>query len=743
MAFGQTNSWGDQPHPLTSSHELISTISDLPHHFLQPSFALHAASLSVTKNYLDPLASSTSLCQQQRQSAIRKKRKRGKYDGAKVTKPLALKQIYIDGFEIEQIWGQAKRIIDATTIELQRSLASIAQDVNKSISTSELGNHGKAEKESGKFNEPEGDGIGITNTDVLSGSDDEDLRVQHQSARGDVEESVEIEEDLEESRNLEGIDDEEDIMDDLDEEDTDKAPHQNADFGDIFVQDKLGLNDGFFSIDDFNRQAEFQEQQDARNENNEDISSDEEVDWSADPLAAQAPSKTEKDIDDGGDDDQSTEEVDGPTFSTAHHNVQDHFDMETDSEGGVQMEDVGNIQNTNDIKYADFFAPPARRVSKIFHHPPLPKTQPPANENAEVDPAEADMQRTIAAVSRDIFEDNLTASDSAISDPEDRRSSHQKRQAKISEEIRRLEAAAVAKRDWALSGEARAVDRPINSLLEEDLEFERTGKPIPVITQEVSEDIEALIKRRIIAREFDEVIRRRPGVLTNSIGKDVRRGRVELEDDKPQQSLAEIYEKEYLQNADPGNYSDKRSETLKKEHAKIEALWKDVSSKLDALSSLHFRPKPPEPSVNVVADIPTITMEDARPAASSDIGGESMLAPQEIYKAGEARDKRVEVSTKAGQPVGRDEMTREEKVRRRRREKERIRKAGGFVGKQEGERNEGAKQRQKTEEKKGVIGELKKSGVRVIGRKGEIRDVEGNAVRGPGALGKGADGYKL
>merc|ERR1712187_257400 len=86
-----------------------------------------------------------------------------------------------------------------------------------------------------------------------------------------------------------------------------------------------------------------------------------------------------------------------------------------------------------------------------------------------------------------------------------------KQRAHIADEIRRLEAANVAKKEWMLSGEARAAERPMNSLIEEDLEFERIGKPVPVVTTEVSESIEDLVKRRILAKEFDEIIRRRPG----------------------------------------------------------------------------------------------------------------------------------------------------------------------------------------------------------------------------------------
>lgn len=40
--------------------------------------------------------------------------------------------------------------------------------------------------------------------------------------------------------------------------------------------------------------------------------------------------------------------------------------------------------------------------------------------------------------------------------------------------------------------------RPVNSLLEEDLEFERVVKPVPVVTEESVSSLEELIKMRIL-----------------------------------------------------------------------------------------------------------------------------------------------------------------------------------------------------------------------------------------------------
>ena len=741
MALDKTEGQVGMPEHLISSHgALISTISDFPHHFLQPSYALHTASLLTAKEYLDPLASSISHIQHQRQRSIRRKRKRGEDTGSEDVKPLALKQIYTDGFEVDQIWQQAKKILEATTLELQRGLLATSPEINEKARTTEPGNNDPAEPQPVKFIGKDEEGFHAKDIDDTYDSGEEVFDTEGDTSEREIlEDSVGDEDARRRNTRPEGHADVEDIMHDPDERSLDGSSDPEGTSGSVLVQDKLGLNDGFFSIDDFNRQSEFLEQQDIRGENNGDDSDEEEVDWDADPLAARAATRSTRDLKDA---DQSSSDEDGPTFNDVDLNAEDDSEMNDESEPGIQVGDMGYIQNTNDVKYADFFAPPPRNATSSSHRRALPKTQPPMDVSAGTTQAGEDLQRTIASVRRDIFEDDLTGSESVHSDPEDRRSSHQKRQAKLSEEIRKLEAAAVAKRDWTLAGEARAADRPFNSLLEEDLEFERVGKPIPVITQEVSEDIEAMIKRRIIAREFDEVIRRRPGTLTDNSGKNVRRGRIELEDGKPQQSLAEMYENEHLKKIDPEGYTDKRSDALKKEHAKIEALWKEVSSKLDALSSLHFRPKPPEASVNVIADVPAITMEDARPATGGDVGGESMLAPQEVYKAGEAKDKRLEVSTRSGQPVGREEMTREEKLRRRRREKERIRKAGGMVEGSKTGSQEARKPNGRADRQKGIVGDLKKGGVRVIGRKGEIKDVEGNTSTS-GTLGRGAYSYKL
>ncbi|KAL9138544.1 MAG: hypothetical protein Q9175_000226 [Cornicularia normoerica] len=721
-------------HP-ASEQVLLSALESSSYTFLQPTPSLHAASLALAKRYLDPLATSTSVAQAQRQQVSRRKRKRRDYDADALRKPLQLTQLYLDGFQVEQIWEQARRILDATRSELERSLPTESQPRQTTNLSEEVAGDPLSKRESVKFLEFDEDGfeVGSSDPDELDGGEDMPLG-ESDGLLGDFKQP-QLDGKAAEFDHV--VDDgDEDILDGESvggEEDSDQLSESDKESKGIFMPDKNGLNDRFFSIDDFNRQSEFLEQQDARGENDGAASDEEDVDWDVDPLAVTSSHKVGR-MRKNEPINESENEEDGPPFGNVDRQRPDISDDDDHSANGAPLDDIESMNHTNDIKYADFFAPPPNKSSKRSRRRALPKTQPPPQHATE-----DDIQRTISAVRRDIFEDDLTPDeDEAPSDANDRRSSHQRRQAAITAEIRTLEAASVAKRDWTLSGEARAADRPINSLLEEDLDFERAGKPIPVITQEVSEDIEALIKRRILAREFDGVIRRRPGTLATGNG-DVRRGRFELDDTKPQQSLAEMYEAEHLKTVDPEGYTDKRDDKLKREHTKIEQMWKDVSAKLDALSSWHYKPKPPSASINMVADVPTISIEDARPAAGGEVGGESMLAPQEVYKPGEGKGNKEEVMKKgSGLAIGREEMTRDEKVRRRRREKERIRKAGGLTPAKSLEtRGKNA------EEKRGVIVDLKKGGVRMIGKKGEIRDVEGKAVQGQVVVGKGAGSYKL
>lgn len=660
------------------------------HAFLQPSPAIPTESLNLVKSTLEGFAAQVGDEQAERLKESRK-RKRGGVEGG----VLKMRKVYVDGFETGQVWQQAKRIIGGVLKYSEEALSELEEreevtvngvngDESKVLEFGEDGFEVGSDEQSGE---------------EVSDEDDED---------GEAEE-LSDEEALEN-----GVEDDWENEDGAEEEDDEEEPEDGGEY----VEDPDGLNDGFFSLDDFNKQTQWFEDQDARGDPNTDAASDdEEIDWGADPLApskgkSQASKQAEEEPSDDEDDDEA-----GPTFGDMALDA-----PEGDSEDEAMDEDLddeANDFNANEVYYKDFFAPPPKR-SKNGKPRKAVKFEP-------KQPDETDVQRAMDDVRRDLFDDESEQSDSedalsdvSAGDPKSRRSAHERRQAKLAEEIRKLEAASVAKREWALSGEAAAVDRPMNSLLEEDLDFEHVGKPVPVITPEVTEGIEDLIKRRILAQQFDEVIKRRPE--TESVPSGTRRGLIELDDTKATKGLAEIYEEEHVKNTDPDAYVSKSDEKLQREEKEVEALWKDVSARLDALSSWHYKPKPTAPTLSVVADVATIAMEDAQPTTAQAISGESSrLAPQEVYKPGSEATAKGEVTLKSGMPLARQEMSREDKARRRRREKERVRKAGGVDGKKVVSK--------RAQMQRDTIAELKKGNVKVINRKGEITDVEGKKAK--------------
>lgn len=653
--------------PGSSSHsETLRSTLGTPWKFLTPTDDLHAIVTQSTKSLLDPLATSVVHGQSLRRQ-INKKRKIS--DDESSYPNLQLKSLYIEGFTPHQIWEQATRILEAAAGEVDRDISSL---VNDSYESSDDDHDPSVPADSVLEEEEESDAASHESDDMLY---DEELAENDGLELDDEDEEEEIS-----SLEEEGLEDED--------------PEASEEDPGTFVEDRFGLNDGFFSIDDFNKQSEFLERQDAKGEAEDEDDSDEEVNWHSNPLDKNnIPPQNE----DAGAD---SEDEEGPTFGNVDLYAPSDDDND-DDEAQEMNAGAPDWVDTSDIKYADFFAPPPRKASsKKFRA--LPKTQP------ETEIQQGDVDRAMADVRRDLFDEESEIEDDEPGvQKEGPQSTHEKQRAQIADEIRRLEAASVAKKEWMLTGEARAPERPVNSLIEEDLDFERVGKPVPVVTNETTEDIEELVKRRILAKEFDEVIRRRPGAIESKTS----RSRFELEDTKPQQSLAELYEADHLKATDP-NYSDAKDKKLLRDHAEITNLWKEISSQLDTLSNWHYKPKAPQASINVVADAPTIMMEEARPAAGA--LGESSLAPQEIYAPGDDGKNAGEVVLKTGASVAKDEMSREEKARARRQQKKNKR----------GENDNKSKKGTATQ----LVSDLKKGGVKMVNKEGKVTEMDGGKV---------------
>ncbi|TQS37169.1 hypothetical protein Golomagni_02365 [Golovinomyces magnicellulatus] len=690
-----------------------------PHHrhlFITPTSAFSDLSLGLAKDVLDKSAGNLVDAQIERLKQIREQKKRKR----KTARPdldlqvSKIRKIHTQGFAIESIWEQARRVIDALRVDVEKNIDQINQTVAPS-----------GEETFGNLtsNTDDKDQIQVESGDS---SDEQEDTVSYKDYISEKSSSIEEDTELESEDNGNSEDIVKEAPENLtsDEDNQGQEDEDNKKTEKFYREDPHGLNDGFFSIDEFNKQTELLELNETSADQFPEKDDEEDIDWDVDPMSVQTKTASSTSRSTAVNAEKSQED-DGPTFGNMDLNAPSG---ESDEESETETNKDINLahDNTNDIMYNDFFEPAPRKAGKAERQVKFLERQERISKKLELATEEPSLERTISDVKRDLFDDESThgdsddiLSESNPSDPKSRKSTHERKQAKIIEEIRRLEAASVASREWTLAGEARANDRPLNSLLEKDLDFERTGKPVPEVT----------------AEEFDEVIRRRPDDLSKT---NVRRGLFELDDNKPQQSLAEIYAEEHIKTTNPDTYISKLDEKVQKEEREIEALWKEVSGKLDALSSWHFKPKPATPSLTVVSDVATVTMEDAQPTMASGIAGsESMLAPQEIYQAGKEKNsvEKGDIVLSSGIPIARQEMTREQKIRRRRREKERISKRGG-VGKNQTLNSHKLKDAQDT------LKDLKKGGVKVISNKGDLRDFEGNKIEQKSGL-PGASTFKL
>ncbi|KAJ8934519.1 hypothetical protein NQ314_013302 [Rhamnusium bicolor] len=207
------------------------------------------------------------------------------------------------------------------------------------------------------------------------------------------------------------------------------------------------------------------------------------------------------------------------------------------------------------------------------------------------------------------------------------KSSLEARQERLKKKIEIIEQTAIGEKPWQLKGEITAAGRPQNSLLEEIVEFDLTSKPAPVITEHTTLQLEDIIKQRIKDRSFDSVVRKIKPVETPLEYKK----KLVLDQEKSKQSLAQIYEKEFLEQEASLN-----PENIDKEEVEPE-LHKELF-----------------PELKIINNLPAINMEEVAPVASSDA---ALLAPEEVK------------NKVKGEVIGKSERTTADKNRERRKKK--------------------------------------------------------------------------
>lgn len=218
--------------------------------------------------------------------------------------------------------------------------------------------------------------------------------------------------------------------------------------------------------------------------------------------------------------------------------------------------------------------------------------------------------------------------DGTSSESERPLTSREKERRRIQEEVMELEEEAMAEKHWLMKGEVASTKRPMNSLLEAELEVQQAMKIAPTITVETSATLEEIIKQRIAEGSWDDPEERAPP-------KEAVEGAApfELSTEKNKQGLGEEYAAAYaaaVLGANP------LAEQHKKIEMEAEALRESLFQKLDALANFSFTPKAAGVgSALEVSQVSAITVEDVIPTAVSDA---QLAAPEEVYEKQRGRD---------------------------------------------------------------------------------------------------------
>lgn len=559
-----------------------------------------------------------------------------------------LDELYTDGLDSSQVFGQTKMVLDGIGSKL---LGEDIPQVREKIGEIEESEDEEDDDEDDDEESEEGE----EEVEFDSEEDDE----EENEAGGNFEEVKKGSEDEVEEEKF--SDDGETLVGDDEEEEGSDAEVKHK-------RDAFGLNDGFFDIDEYNKQVlALENNQEAGDDN------DEEIDYFG-------------------------------SLSDEDEEQMDYYDDFYDKPGKIDVKEK-----------------PVKKVDYDDEE----------DDISEGEFADEDYDNAINSARLDLFaehEERKQKSSETLS-------SYEKQQLALQREVEKLEAELVADKKWTLKGEITSNERPKESLLEEnELSFDRTAKPVPTITQEVTETIEDLIRKRIKNDEFDDLPRR----IVQDLSKFHQGPQADVSQQKSSKSLAELYEDEYNQ---VDAQQEELDEAVKKQHEEISELFMKVTHRLDALCSAHFIPKPHEVKnieIKVTdASAPSISMEDAQPL---NVSSESRLAPQEIYKMGDDQVKgngvkgKSEVQLKSGLSYSKDELNREEKQRLRRANK---RKKSKQYHEREEFKRQKLKQTPESKPRKSKSGEVidtlsKAKNITVIGQKGELRDVKGNLKKNNG-----------
>jgi U3 small nucleolar RNA-associated protein MPP10 len=198
-----------------------------------------------------------------------------------------------------------------------------------------------------------------------------------------------------------------------------------------------------------------------------------------------------------------------------------------------------------------------------------------------------------------------------------------RRLAQLEEEISNIETQQVSDKHWTMTGEVSAKNRPVNSLLEANVELpfghmasKRLDESVDLMVDDFDAenpdkpkfDIDLIIRQRVADGTFDDIIKRKiETVLVDNKPRDQYEG---LDFEKSQLGLAEVYAKQYEKDIFNQSEETEKSNWEKEEAKKVFA---KLMHKLDCLTNYNFAPRPPVIRKGDVKDLPAMKLEEPIP----------------------------------------------------------------------------------------------------------------------------------
>jgi U3 small nucleolar RNA-associated protein MPP10 len=269
----------------------------------------------------------------------------------------------------------------------------------------------------------------------------------------------------------------------------------------------------------------------------------------------------------------------------------DNEEPENDEE--FEEDDDNGDNNDKDYKYKDFFDAPAKK---------------------KIDAQKDDLDD-------EEIENNLFDIEDKIikNDTEGIEDTYRFINQNVTESIENIEQKMIGAKKWHMKGEVTSKQRPKNSLLENYLDFQVSIKPPPIPTEDYTNTTEKLIKLRIRDELFDDPIRK------DTINLNKKSGGIELNFEKSQKGLGELYEEDYSKNV-MKIVPEGQEAAVKLE---IDGLCTKLYNIFDKLTNNNFVSGVRNTDMKVVTNIPSIQLEEISQFVTENTKG--ALSSNELY----------------------------------------------------------------------------------------------------------------